>query len=151
MINFFFCYWDKFCCCLCYLLSLYGLCCVVLWAFFFFFWWVFKGQARLCGRGKRGSSSIMWEPNSNLAKYVQFFFDRRISGNEKMRTVTTNHIRVLILELDDKGIRGQLAEHVIKWLSIKMDDHKHIITVIKKDSYEHIKCRNNTVELASNR
>ena len=68
-----------------------------------------------------------------------------------MRAITTNHIRVLILELDDNGIRGQLAEHVIKWLSIKMDDHKHIITVIKKDSYEHIKCKNNSVELASNR
>ena len=43
-----------------------------------------------------------------------------------MRTVTINHIPVLIHDLDDKGMKGATDGAVIKWSSVTMDDRKHI-------------------------
>lgn len=38
-------------------------------------------------------------------------YNRKFLGSEKMRTVTTDHIPILVQILDDKGIGGQLRSH----------------------------------------
>ena len=57
-----------------------------------------------------------------------------------MQIVTTDHIPVLIQDLNENGIKGATDEAVIKWSSITTDNHKHIKCLsITMDDCEHIK------------